>query len=153
MVRCGAVRCGAVRYGMVWYGMIWSGMVLHCSHCCCHSCIFFSLLTAYCFSSSFRPCDHWGLGLIHYQQEEAVNKREESWIAWKLKKHKTAQAEKSGFFVPSTPTRSTPTHTPYSTHCSTQVLAVKGAVSPILPSAPKCPSRHFIFRRKHVCFG
>ena len=29
---------------------------------------------------------------------------------------------------------------------------VKGAVTPIIPSAPKCSSRHFIFHQKCVCF-
>ena len=29
---------------------------------------------------------------------------------------------------------------------------LKGAVSPIIPSAPKCCSCHFIFHRKCVCF-
>ena len=29
---------------------------------------------------------------------------------------------------------------------------IKGAVSPIIPSAPKCSSCHFIFHRKYVCF-
>ena len=29
---------------------------------------------------------------------------------------------------------------------------LKGAVSPIISSAPKCSSRHFIFNRKCVCF-
>ena len=33
-----------------------------------------------------------------------------------------------------------------------EVILVKGAVSPIVPSAPKCSSRHFIFHRKYVCF-
>ena len=29
---------------------------------------------------------------------------------------------------------------------------IKGAVSSIIPSTPKCSSRHFIFHRKGVCF-
>ena len=29
---------------------------------------------------------------------------------------------------------------------------IKGAVSPIIPSVPKCSSRHFIFHRKYECF-
>ena len=28
----------------------------------------------------------------------------------------------------------------------------KGTVSPIIPSAPKCSSRHFVFHRKCLCF-
>ena len=31
-------------------------------------------------------------------------------------------------------------------------LNFKGAVSPIVPSVPKCSSRHFSFHRKYVCF-
>ena len=28
----------------------------------------------------------------------------------------------------------------------------KRAVSPIIPSTPKCSSRHFTFHRKYICF-
>ena len=32
------------------------------------------------------------------------------------------------------------------------IVLFQGAVSPIIPSAPKCSSRHFNFHRKCVCF-
>ena len=33
-----------------------------------------------------------------------------------------------------------------------EALSIKGVVSPIVPSVPKCSSRHFTFYRKYVCF-
>ena len=37
--------------------------------------------------------------------------------------------------------------------CCKTVLFANVTVSPIVPSAPKCSSRHFTFHRKYVCFA